>query len=323
MVSSATDYKFVTGLDAIKVNGEIMPRRTGEHRRDLRGEDIAFLAEAANELATVMELASIRQISMEDTRLLWSRPYTIAALLKSELSARSIFVEPSTVPDKMVFSGSDGSMLNIVGSGFFNGISRSYTAKSDPEKFYSGALVEQQPIEDMFEDSQKIRSVVIPDAMYSSGLSFSRSSQGPEPPRIGNFHFGYEVDNIENRSGTTYGSADVQLVGGDWHYGKSDHGIPFDVNLYLAFRTDSEDRFPDGSTVFRCWHDITHVKPSVTSAGISLSGGTVGSMARSFAVSHAPLVPFAPSQTSWHNQTVRCTLESTAIQLLRGNHTLY
>lgn len=60
MINSVDQYEFVTGanidadhphgdLDRILINGEIMPLRSEGHKRDLRGEDIAFLAEAVNE----------------------------------------------------------------------------------------------------------------------------------------------------------------------------------------------------------------------------------------------------------------------------------
>lgn len=47
MINSRTDYDFVTIPDTIKINGDIMPRRT--NKNELRGEDPAFLMEAEAE----------------------------------------------------------------------------------------------------------------------------------------------------------------------------------------------------------------------------------------------------------------------------------
>ena len=49
MVTKKADYFYTDGLDRIEVDGSVLPLRTGAARKALKGEDLAFLAEALNE----------------------------------------------------------------------------------------------------------------------------------------------------------------------------------------------------------------------------------------------------------------------------------
>ena len=49
MVTKKADYFYTDGLDRIEVDGSVLPLRTGAARKVLKGEDLAFLAEALNE----------------------------------------------------------------------------------------------------------------------------------------------------------------------------------------------------------------------------------------------------------------------------------
>ena len=60
MISSPEDYEFVRfpARGAVRVDGGIMPLRSDEERNTLRGEDVAFLAEAASMWSFVSEAGS-------------------------------------------------------------------------------------------------------------------------------------------------------------------------------------------------------------------------------------------------------------------------
>ena len=49
MVKKKTDYVYTDGIDGITIDGSILPLRSGAARKLLKGEDLAFLAEALNE----------------------------------------------------------------------------------------------------------------------------------------------------------------------------------------------------------------------------------------------------------------------------------
>lgn len=53
MIDDITDYKYVSGpLSEIKIDGGIMPLRSGDDKKILRGEDITFLMETLRRRTT-------------------------------------------------------------------------------------------------------------------------------------------------------------------------------------------------------------------------------------------------------------------------------
>ncbi len=62
MISDRSEYDFVDIPDAIKINGEIMPLRLNKH--ELRGEDPAFLMEAADERRIIWNGGTVPKTTM-------------------------------------------------------------------------------------------------------------------------------------------------------------------------------------------------------------------------------------------------------------------
>ena len=59
--TSEEDFEYVTGdLSSIVIDNDIMPVRTTEHRNDIRGIDIAFLMEAAEERRLAREISDLQ-----------------------------------------------------------------------------------------------------------------------------------------------------------------------------------------------------------------------------------------------------------------------
>lgn len=325
MVSSASDYKFVTGLDAIKVNGEIMPRRTGEHRRDLRGEDIAFLAEAANELGAVLEVANGRtSTSMADTRLLADRPRTIAAAFRNMGNGAAGYFASGHPANLSRFDGN--TQLPFLFTDYFAPHHVQFHPKADPEKFYAGAKVELEPIEDLFEDSQKIRSTVFIGAMPSRNLTYSHDSGGDNPPGAPDALYSYNVDNSyfpEAHGHQIGGWSEAHLTGGEFAQPKTDHGIAFNAVAFVCFRTSVYDTYGNGASQSRFWTDVRAVNVGFSGGRLHISASAIGGMGRAIAVGHQEPIPWQPTEGNYHSQVILCEYGGLALQLERGNHTLY
>ena len=326
MVSSASDYVFVTNLDNIKINGEIMPLRNGDHKRDLRGEDIAFLAEAANELIHVLGVRPgfMATISMDDTRLHAERPNAIARMFQKMGNPASGYFA----------SGSPGNMSSFDGSApipfsfadYFSPHHVAFTPKADPEKFYSGAPVELEHIEDLFEDSQKIKSTVFFGGLPANNLSYSRAEGGENPPGAVDDLFTYYVDNSyfpQAHGAKKGGWSQSKLTGGDYAQDKHDYGISFNAIAFCCFLTSVYDSYGVSPSESRFWTDVRRVPVALSGGRLHISASDIGNLAESIATGHQSKLPFAPIEGDYHNQFIRCSYGGMALQLLRGNHTLY
>lgn len=325
MVSSASDYVFVTDLDNIKINGEIMPLRNGDHKRDLRGEDIAFLSEAANELSTVLGvLSGVSTCSMEDTRLFASRPRNIAVMFKNMGTGLAGYFADGSPGNMSRFDGSEQIQFSF--EDYFSPHHVAFTPKADPEKFYSGAPVELEPIEDLFEDSQKIKSTVFFGGLPANNLSYSRAEGGENPPGAVDDLFTYYVDNSyfpQAHGAKKGGWSQSKLTGGDYAQDKHDYGISFNAITFCCFLTSVYDSYGVSPSESRFWTDVRRVPVAFSGGRLHISASDIGNLAESIATGHQSKLPFAPIEGDYHNQIIRCSYGGMALQLLRGNHTLY
>lgn len=326
MVSSASDYVFVTDLDNIKINGEIMPLRTGYHKRDLRGEDIAFLAEAANELIHVLGVRPgfMATISMDDTRLHAERPNAIATMFQKMGNPASGYFVNGSPGD---FSSFDGSTITNFGLiDHFKPYIIEFNPKADPEKFYAGAPVELEPIEDLFEDSQKIKSTVFFKFPTSQNLSYTESKGGENPPDLMQYDYAYYVDNSYfplSHNKKTGGWSKVKLTGGVYSHDKYDLGIPFNCIAFGCLGTHVYDFYGSGYEENRYWTDIRRIPVTYSGGRLSISASKIGDLAESIATGHQSPLPFEPIEGNYHTQAIYCELKGMALQFIRGPHTLY
>jgi len=59
--TSEEDFEYVTGdLSTILIDNDIMPNRDTDHKKDIRGMDIAFLMEAAEERRRAREMDTVQ-----------------------------------------------------------------------------------------------------------------------------------------------------------------------------------------------------------------------------------------------------------------------
>lgn len=329
MVSSRSEYKFSEDLEKIKVDGGIMPHRSGGHEFDCRGEDIAFLGEAANEMVYVLGVHTDYgpvYISMEDTRLFAYRPANIATLFNSlendrntiiastgsAFSWRNVLhqVDPQSEPN-WTFSGN----MDV-----FSGIRQTPQWSSDPDDFQSGGIVKRDPIMQLFHDSQRIKASVAAISAYLENATYSVERQGYEMSAFGNV-YGYTMyDGHETTQPQMVGWARRSVSGGRYEFTVGNYGVKFTARAYYALRLRDHWAPSASSSSTNYWIDLFSAPATVSGRVVSVNSSVLLEAARQMVARY----------TTEHGTGVNATLQSLsvdviagALQRIRGGHTLY
>ena len=173
-VTGKSDYRFVTGdLDKIVIDGGIMPSRA--EKRIMRGEDIAWLMEAACErirayytLATTTSKFS-REISASQINALRNLSYVILAM------STKCFVDPGKLSQTVFSNRPTGSPADFLCA---------VVQLEDPGTVKPGDVVKADPIEKMFANVAKMThtngSNAAPDAFTPT--TFYEGDVVPDDP---------------------------------------------------------------------------------------------------------------------------------------------
>lgn len=146
MITDRADYDFVTIPGAIKINGEIMPLRANKH--ELRGEDPAFLMEAADERYVIWHGGSTTKSTMT-REIRGDRLQAIARSIRADVTeGRYIKPWPAgpvyDVENDLVTSlGLRYSLSDLV---------------SSPDDFARGHPLVQEDVEKLFVDTGLLRN---------------------------------------------------------------------------------------------------------------------------------------------------------------------
>jgi len=92
MINNRSDYKYVTGLDNIIINGQIMPLRSADESNHIRGEDIAFISEAYCELRNDINPDYNNTISF-DNRISFNQVYSVIPVISSAIDSSAPLYE--------------------------------------------------------------------------------------------------------------------------------------------------------------------------------------------------------------------------------------
>lgn len=165
MISQRSDYDFVTIPGAIKINGEIMPRRA--NKNELRGEDPSFLLEADAERHAIWSNTDPGKTVMT-REIRGDRLRSIANSIREDVT-EGRFIKPwpsGPVYDKTLDLA---STLNL-----------KYTVSdlaSSPADFTRGHPLVQSDVGKLFTDTDLLRVVNLysPNTGYMSGFSFSHT----------------------------------------------------------------------------------------------------------------------------------------------------
>lgn len=214
MISSAAEYEFVTGIQdgEIVIDGDILPvRETYEdpegikQPRCLRGEDIAFLAEAANERNGV--ISGQQEVTVFDKRVSAAQLRTICTNLHRHLKSPGNSSDPCYFKKEYIFGEIENDVSFLPVFEYFSEAEelsphRLYPGgillekSASPNNFQADGELHLEDLRKMFTDAKRQRrmydgSFQAFSPNYSrppSGLSSTFNVQGGDP-------YPYDFDN--------------------------------------------------------------------------------------------------------------------------------
>lgn len=175
MISSRSDYDFVTIDNGLIVNGDVMPVRTAQNR--LRAEDIAFCSEAAWERRIVAAMPNMGILPSEsvDKYIIGSRWRNCIA---SNLEVAEMALKPSVAfsAKKVYDSSRDIGAIPDLMSYYPECAFDTSILKGDQTEFNAGSHLKKQPILDVFDDLKNL-TMLRQDNVYarSDNSTYSRS----------------------------------------------------------------------------------------------------------------------------------------------------
>ena len=146
MISKRTDYDFVTIPGTIKINGEIMPLRT--NKNELRGEDPAFLLEAADERRVIWNGGTTTKSTMT-REIEGARLQRIARQLREDVT-EGRYIRPWPTGPVYDIDNDLATSLNL-----------KYTVSdlaSSPDDFKRGHPLVQSDVAKLFADTGLLRN---------------------------------------------------------------------------------------------------------------------------------------------------------------------
>ena len=146
MISDRVDYDFVTIPGTIKINGEIMPLRT--NKNELRGEDPAFLMEAADERYVIWHGGSTTKSTMT-REIRGDRLQAIARSIRADVT-EGRYIKPWPAGPVYDVENDLATSLNLL-----------YTEAdivSSPDDFARGHPLVQKDVEKLFTDTDLLRN---------------------------------------------------------------------------------------------------------------------------------------------------------------------
>lgn len=146
MISSRTEYDFVTIPDTIKINGEIMPRRT--NKNELLGEDPSFLLEAEAERRVIWNGGTTTKSTMT-REIEGARLQAIARSIREDVT-EGRYIKPWPTGPLYDIDGDLASSLNL-----------KYTVSdlaSSPDDFTRGHPLVQSDVAKLFADTGLLRN---------------------------------------------------------------------------------------------------------------------------------------------------------------------
>lgn len=146
MISDRVDYDFVTIPGAIKINGEIMPLRA--NKNELRGEDPAFLMEAADERYVIWHGGSTTKSTMT-REIRGDRLQAIARSIRADVT-EGRYIKPWPAGPVYDVTNDLATSLNLL-----------YTEAdlvSSPDDFARGHPLVQKDVEKLFTDTDLLRN---------------------------------------------------------------------------------------------------------------------------------------------------------------------
>lgn len=146
MITDRADYDFVDIPDTIKINGEIMPLR--RNKNELRGEDPAFLLEAADERRVIWNGGTVPKTTMTH-EIRGDRLQAIARSLREDVT-EGRFIRPWPT----------GPLYDIDGD-LVTSLALKYSETdlvSSPDDFARGHPLVQKDVEKLFTDTGLLRN---------------------------------------------------------------------------------------------------------------------------------------------------------------------
>lgn len=146
MITDRADYDFVTIPDSIKINGEIMPLRANKY--ELRGEDPAFLLEAADERRVIWNGGTVPKTTMT-REIRGDRLQAIARSIREDVT-EGRYIRPWPTGPVYDIDGDLATSLNL-----------KYTVAnlvSSPDDFKRGHPLVQEDVEKLFTDTGLLRN---------------------------------------------------------------------------------------------------------------------------------------------------------------------
>lgn len=146
MITDRADYDFVTIPDSIKINGEIMPLRANKY--ELRGEDPAFLLEAADERRVIWNGGTVPKTTMR-REIRGDRLQAIARSIREDVT-EGRYIRPWPTGPVYDIDNDLATSLNL-----------KYTVAnlvSSPDDFKRGHPLVQADVEKLFTDTGLLRN---------------------------------------------------------------------------------------------------------------------------------------------------------------------
>lgn len=343
MVSKKSDYKFVTGLDNIKIDGMIMPKRRGRKKFDMRGEDLAFCAEALGEVKQILKIGSLPTMDyrnkdgtrtgisgvpfdMTNRDLIYDRPRGIAEALKN-WERYSPFAFPCKTDALKTFRGNWGAQINVYDA-FYSEIEYPTFDKVDPSKFYRGALAKCEDVSALIEATQEIKASIenqiytpqFTETSYRTTYSEREEGGGDKFLLTDGMICGHRLWQSDGIYSWQSSAADSEITGGIASIVLDDdaRGVPYHLQVYAVMQLEETAKERPYHTVY-----------DVTPCEFEMIGNTATVVMRDlldFAKGMIPfhgviLKPLTSSGDDW--QTVYVKIRGFLIQRIRGNHTLY
>lgn len=146
MITDRADYDFVDIPDTIKINGEIMPLRANKH--ELRGEDPAFLLEAADERRVIWNGGTTTKTTMT-REIEGARLQSIARQLREDVTEGRYIPPWPTGPLYDI----DGDLVTSLGLKYSE-----TDLVSSPDDFTRGHPLVQSDVAKLFADTGLLRN---------------------------------------------------------------------------------------------------------------------------------------------------------------------
>lgn len=146
MITDRADYDFVTIPDTIKINGEIMPLRANKY--ELRGEDPAFLMEAADERRVIWNGGTVPKTLMT-REIEGARLQAIARQLREDVT-EGRYIKPWPTGPVYDIDNDLATSLNLKYS--------EADLVSSPDDFTRGHPLVQEDVAKLFTDTGLLRN---------------------------------------------------------------------------------------------------------------------------------------------------------------------